>query len=125
VIRVQCPNCGQEAWHEGGDAGWVRDYCPACSWEQSGVADPARPLRGPVEHYEYAIYWASAAGPTLEELAALRRILPALGMMPLGDLRRNTVGRPCWELGEGRGLDMDRVREAATREGLRLACRVK
>jgi len=122
---VQCPNCGQETRHEGGDAGLYRDHCPACGWEQSGIADPASPLRGPAQQYEYAVCWASAAGPTLDELAALRRIVPGLAMTALDELRHAAVGRTCWELGEARGLDMDRLRQAAKREGLRLECRVK
>ena len=122
---MECPICRRETQHAGGSAGLVRDHCPACGWEQWAVADPALPSQGPVPEYEYALHWASAAGPTTAELAALRRIVPGLDVTPLGALRDEVAGRGYWDLGEAGGLDIERVREAADREGLRLERRTK
>jgi len=122
---MECPLCGRETQHSGGSAGLVRDYCLACGWEQWAAADPALPSTGPVHEYEYALHWASAAGPTAAELAALRRIVPGLEVTSLGALRAEVSGRGSWDLGDARGLDLERIREAAGRAGLRLERRPK
>jgi hypothetical protein len=122
---MQCPKCAEPTVHVGGNAGLVGDQCPACGWERWAVADPVFPWQGPVPDYAYAVYWASPSGPTTAELAVLRRIIPGLDVLALGTLRKHVTGRACWDLGPARGIDVEGLRDAATKGGLRLERRIK
>ena len=89
------------------------------------IADPAPPPGPPLPEQEYAIRWASPAGPSREEVVALRNVIPGLDAVPLVALIQRLAGTALWDLGDGRGMDIERIGEAARQRGLQFVRRDK